>query len=258
VGKAEKLAAALTRPARPSDGRQHYLSESRGGLDPQKLIQGVPWLYAWIKAYLAPTWSFQRWRSHVPDPATATVINLGAGTTRLSPEIINVDFAGFPHIDVVADFNEPLPFKDGSLDAVISISVLEHLEHAERVVTEVARVLKPGGIFYAATPFQYPFHGAPSDFRRWTLPGMKVLLGDRLEIVAQGPRGGAIGVVILALAHAVGQLTCLGSERLYHIVNFGVMGLLAPLKLVDLLVLSHLPQAGTLCPGIFVAARKRA
>lgn len=47
---------------------------------------------------------------------------------------------------LVADARE-LPFKDGTFNSVISISVIEHIEGAERVFPEVYRVLKPGGAF---------------------------------------------------------------------------------------------------------------
>ncbi len=192
----------------------------------------------------------------MPDAGARTVVNLGAGTTRLHDQMINVDFAAFPHIDIVADFSEPLPIRSGSVDAVLSISVFEHLEKAPAAVAEVARILKPGGVFYLATPFLYPFHGAPCDYTRWSLPGIRALLGDEFEIIASGSRGGAMGVVVLALSHAAGQMLCFGSSRLYSLVNFSCLGLLAPLKLLDLL-LGRLPFNANLCPGLYVTARKR-
>jgi SAM-dependent methyltransferase len=155
----------------------------------------------------------------------------------------------------VTDFAEELPVRSDSVDAVVCISVLEHLERASFVVAEVARILKPGGLFYVATPFQYPFHGAPYDYQRWTVPGLRVLLGEDFEVVASGSRGGPMGVVILALAHAAAQVLCFGSQRRYSIVNFGMMGLLAPLKLLDLLF-ARLPYNTNLCPGCYVTARK--
>jgi SAM-dependent methyltransferase len=183
------------------------------------------------------------------------VINLGAGTTVLDPDMINVDMVAFAHIDIVADFSRPLPIRSDSVDAVVSISVFEHLSQPAFAAAEVARILKPGGTFYLATPLLYPFHGAPCDYTRWTLPGLGALLGDAFEIRRSGSRGGPMGVVILALAHAMAQIFSFGSHRAYSLVNFSVMGLLAPLKLLDLL-LAVLPFNTTLCPGLFVTARK--
>jgi len=39
-----------------------------------------------------------------------------------------------------------LPFKDSECDVVYCISVLEHISAFEKTVTEIARILKPGGL----------------------------------------------------------------------------------------------------------------
>ena len=45
-----------------------------------------------------------------------------------------------------------LPFLDGSLDVVHAEHVLEHIADPARLMTEVSRVLKPGGCFIFVTP----------------------------------------------------------------------------------------------------------
>lgn len=45
-----------------------------------------------------------------------------------------------------------LPLDDGSADIVIADFVLEHLGDPAAVESEVHRVLRPGGLFYARTP----------------------------------------------------------------------------------------------------------
>ena len=42
---------------------------------------------------------------------------------------------------------EDLPYADGTFDAVVSVDVLEHVSDLPRVIAEVARVLRPGGLF---------------------------------------------------------------------------------------------------------------
>lgn len=46
----------------------------------------------------------------------------------------------------------PLPFEDGFLDIVYSTHVLEHLHQPKKVIDEILRVLKPGGMCYLEVP----------------------------------------------------------------------------------------------------------
>ena len=47
---------------------------------------------------------------------------------------------------------EEIPYEGGRFDVVIADNVLEHLDDPQAVFTEVARVLRPGGVFLAKTP----------------------------------------------------------------------------------------------------------
>jgi len=51
-----------------------------------------------------------------------------------------------------------IPLRDGAVDLVMSIAVLEHLADPVRAASEVARVLKPGGAFIGTVAFLEPFH----------------------------------------------------------------------------------------------------
>ncbi len=42
---------------------------------------------------------------------------------------------------------EALPYDDGSFDAVVCVDVLEHVADLNKVLSEVARTLRPGGLF---------------------------------------------------------------------------------------------------------------
>lgn len=44
-------------------------------------------------------------------------------------------------------FGENLPYEDQSFDVVFCCDVLEHVTDLEKVISEISRVLKPGGIF---------------------------------------------------------------------------------------------------------------
>lgn len=53
-----------------------------------------------------------------------------------------------------------LTFGDGSFDLVVSLEVFEHVFEADKVVSEIARVLKPGGLHIFSVPVRYPFPAA--------------------------------------------------------------------------------------------------
>ena len=44
-----------------------------------------------------------------------------------------------------------LPYADGSFETVCAMDFLEHVEKPERVIAEIGRVLKPGGLFFFHT-----------------------------------------------------------------------------------------------------------
>lgn len=74
--------------------------------------------------------------------------------------------------DVFADAAH-LPFADGVFDAVICLEVIEHVRDPQRVLDEIARVLRPGGAVWLSMPFLYPIHDAPHDYQRFTEHGLR-------------------------------------------------------------------------------------
>jgi len=50
-----------------------------------------------------------------------------------------------------------IPYEDSMFDLVFSDNVFEHVEYPEKVLREIYRVLKPGGIFIAKTPNKYHY-----------------------------------------------------------------------------------------------------
>jgi methionine biosynthesis protein MetW len=53
---------------------------------------------------------------------------------------------------VWGDVEEPLPFEDGSFDAVVVGEILEHVRFPDEVISEIARVLKPDGVVVGSVP----------------------------------------------------------------------------------------------------------
>jgi SAM-dependent methyltransferase len=107
-------------------------------------------------------------------PADALCLSIGGGPRRIRPELVNLNLAAFPNVDIVADAYE-LPYADGAVDLVHCEAVLEHLEFPDRAATEMFRVLRPGGRAFIATPFLQPYHGYPDHFQNFTLSGHRRL-----------------------------------------------------------------------------------
>ena len=99
------------------------------------------------------------------------VVELGSGSRRLTPAVINVDLFPFPHVDLVADIART-PFPDGFADCVIIDTVLEHVPEPTAVVNELYRILKPGGQAICIAPFIFPYHGYPAHYFNYTKDGL--------------------------------------------------------------------------------------
>lgn len=104
-----------------------------------------------------------------------------------------------PNVDVVGDAHDLTRLSMGHrFDAVFSVSVFEHLLMPWKVAVEINRVLKPGGLVYAATHQCLPLHDEPWDFwrlsdRAWAglfnrSTGFELLdaqMGQRASVVPQ-------------------------------------------------------------------------
>jgi len=131
---------------------------------------------AWLDKKLYPSyinnWDDQIFRERIlahlrPD---SVVLDLGAGAGIVS----QMNFRGLPAQMCGVDLDPRvienpmldegrvanvagIPYEDSCFDVVFSDNVLEHLENPLQVFREVARVLKPGGVFLFKTPNKYHY-----------------------------------------------------------------------------------------------------
>lgn len=89
-------------------------------------------------------------------------LNLGCGTD-IKEGYINVDIIKRGGVDVVYDLNKsPYPFESDYFDEIYASHFFEHLSDVLKVMEELYRILKPGGIIIAKVPY-YSSSGAFQD-----------------------------------------------------------------------------------------------
>lgn len=120
----------------------------------------------------------------------ASIEGAGSGPFLRSPalEIVESDVSFGPRTLIVLDAHA-IPYADCSFDCVVAQAVLEHVVDPQRCVAEIHRVLRPGGLVYAETPFMQQVHGGPYDFTRFTRSGHRRLFAHFDEL-ASGMTGG--------------------------------------------------------------------
>ena len=127
-------------------------------------------------------------------PKGALVLDAGAGECPHSAMFSHTRYVkmdrgigdktwDYSKIDVQADICE-LPFATGVFDAVVNIQVLEHIKEPGVCVSEMARVLKPGGQLILTTVQDWEIHQHPNDFFRYTRYGLQYLF-DKAGLKSQ-------------------------------------------------------------------------
>ncbi len=77
--------------------------------------------------------------------------------TGIDPLAYELESARQYHMydELIETFGNDIPKPDNSYKTVFSNSVLEHIENLDPVLTEINRVLMPGGVFYATIPTNF-------------------------------------------------------------------------------------------------------
>jgi SAM-dependent methyltransferase len=187
--------------------------------------------------------------SRLPQCAGVKLFIGGAGSA-VPPSFLNVDLAPFSGVDLVADI-QTLPFTDNSVAAIECDAVLEHVPRPIDAVTECLRVLRPGGLLHIVVPFCHPFHEYPKDYQRWTLDGLKQLLG-RFQIIDAGIRAGPTATI---LSFALEYVKLISPKPLKKMAYAFCGWLVWPFRYVDVW-LNKKPDACILANHFYVLARK--
>ncbi len=102
-------------------------------------------------------------------PRNVSILEVGAGGGFLLQELRNEGFTDLtasditesaidqiqlrvPEADLILADASSLPFGPGTFDVVIGSDVIEHLPEVDQHIACVARILKPGGLYFIKTP----------------------------------------------------------------------------------------------------------
>lgn len=93
-------------------------------------------------------------------------LNLGAADRQI-PGFSSADIC--PPADFVCDLSQPWPWEDSSIEEIMALDVIEHIENRIHFMNELHRVLKAGARVTIETPnasrgagyFQDPTHKSP-------------------------------------------------------------------------------------------------
>ncbi len=119
-------------------------------------------------------------------PPGGRVLDAGAGDQRYRCHFQHMDYeaADFEKVDkpyaqstYVCDLAD-IPVENERFDGIIFSQVMEHLPYPAKTLSELHRVLKPGGKLFYSAPLFYEEHEKPYDFYRYTQFSINLLFKD--------------------------------------------------------------------------------
>jgi SAM-dependent methyltransferase len=190
------------------------------------------------------------------------VLDVGCGDmpyyplfAELADDYVGTDVEPGPRVRYVCPV-ERLELPDRSFDLVLCTQVLEHVRKPELALSEIGRVLKPGGHAFFTTHGVWPFHPYPSDYTRWTQQGLEALFddADSLTLIELVPHRGTAACLALLLNYYVevaarrARLRPVGAALSAVLNGAGLLG--------DRVGRLHYPNADTLVHNFLAVARR--
>jgi 2-polyprenyl-3-methyl-5-hydroxy-6-metoxy-1,4-benzoquinol methylase/glycosyltransferase involved in cell wall biosynthesis len=104
-------------------------------------------------------------------------------------KFVGVDLEPGPGVDIVTDASLlSRVIRPHSFDIVVSVSVFEHLRQPWKVVLEINKILRTGGLVFIHSHQTFPLHDYPGDFFRFSEEAFKELFSKNLgfEVLTTG------------------------------------------------------------------------
>jgi len=165
----------------------------------------TPWKFNWLANHKIIA-ALERVRTH----ARGELLDVGCGSKPFAPlfagrvqrywgsDLRASRYLGQARPDAFATAEEQ-PFRSGTFDTVLGLSMLTYLPEPGRMIREAHRLLRPGGVLILEFTQMVPLHDEPHDYFRFTRYGAEHLLREAgFEPVEFVPVGGLMARVGLS------------------------------------------------------------
>ena len=222
--------------------------------EPSQPTQGKREPGTWRKLQAAPTGKWAFWRFNwlakhkivralekAREHAKGELLDVGCGSRPFASifegkvtSYVGTDLAASAYLGEnppdVFSAGEAIPFKDGSFDTVLGLSMLTYMPEPDRVLREAHRVLRPGGVLIMEFTQMAPLHDPPFDYFRFTRFGAAWLLEDTgfapLAFIPVGGLWARVGLSMIAPLNRINRgptriLTEIPVRILYVVLQLG-------------------------------------
>lgn len=211
------------------------------------------------KYYSGCTYSLWKAASPVTGEVSGLVLDAGSGRGGWKDIIVKggavretVDVEPRENLTWTANLMAMPQAPDGRYDAVVCHQVLEHVPDPGSALSEIFRVLKPGGLLILSVPHLSRLHEAPHDYFRYTPNGMRALLERSGFVVSRiTPYGG-----LLTFVHHQVATVVLGLAAIWRPLFLAAVALNAPFSVLSSGLDRLIDRSALLPNGIVVTASK--
>ena len=106
-------------------------------------------------------------------------------------------------VDIVGDAEQlSALIPAGTLGGVFCVSVIEHTRDPAKLIDEIHRALRPGGIAFISSPWLFESHMEPQDYLRFSKHQLEVFF-NRFEMVSVDYTNSYFGLIAHAMQYSI-------------------------------------------------------
>jgi SAM-dependent methyltransferase len=188
------------------------------------------------------------------------LLDFGCGHSPYLPLFPDCEYHGID-IDLVSETEYlrkfdgiKIPHENAIFDAVLCTEVLEHVPDENKMLVEISRVLKPGGMLVLTTPFFWEEHGHPYDYRRLTTHGLIILLEKHGFTVIRAEKSS--GTITTLFQVFISKVYARIKSRHYYLDLLITLLYIAPINILAVLLSKLQKKNGNIYLNIITLSKK--